>query len=274
VPAPSDNPSDGRPNAGVASRTQEDKRSLSRSSQIPYMEADTPPERITRGAMREEFPAHTRDVLAKRVASQCSNPGCRQRTSGPHDDPNRAINVGVAAHITAASPGGPRYDPALSPKERRSPENGIWLCQTCSKLVDSDESRYSLESLRAWKRIAEAMARGEIEQRRELTSEATPRFMKAEQLVRGLLMEMRTDLAENPLAREFVVLKRAWSYSSSGPVLVYYLDDHPELENKLRILQNLGLIQDNTFTNVKRFVMTEELADYLVATNPGPPGGC
>ena len=55
------------------------------------------------------------------------------------------------------------------------------------KLVDSDESRYSVESLRGWRRIAEAMALGEIEQRREFTAEATPKFMKAEQLMRGLL---------------------------------------------------------------------------------------
>jgi hypothetical protein len=36
-------------------------------------------------------------------------------------------------------------------------------------------------------RIAEAMALGEIEQRREFTAEATPKFMKTEQLMRGLL---------------------------------------------------------------------------------------
>ena len=109
------------------------------------------------------------------------------------------------------------------------------------------------------------MALGEIEQRREFTAEATPRFMKAEQLMRGLLMEMRTDLAERPLSREFVMLKRAWSYWAKGNELAYFFDDHPDLENKVRILENLGLVQDITYNNVKRFVFTEELVDYLTA---------
>jgi hypothetical protein len=227
-----------------------------------------------RGVMRDDFQTQTKELLAKRVGYRCSNPGCRQPTSGPHDDPNRAVNLGVAAHVTAASPAGPRYDSTLLAEERASAQNGIWLCQTCGKLVDSDESRYSVESLRGWRRIAEAMALGEIEQRREFTAEATPKFMKAEQLMRGLLMEMRTDLAERPLSREFVMLKRAWSYWAKGNELAYFFDDHPDLDNKVRILENLGLVQDITYNNVKRFVFTEELVDYLTATNPAPRRDC
>jgi hypothetical protein len=53
------------------------------------------------------------------------------------------IDVGVAAHITAASPGGPRFDPNLSDKERASATNGIWLCQNCAKLIDNDVAQFS-----------------------------------------------------------------------------------------------------------------------------------
>src|SRR5713101_7033757 len=45
--------------------------------------------------MRDDFPAQAKEVLAKRVGYRCSNPTCRQLTSGPHDDPARAVNVGV-----------------------------------------------------------------------------------------------------------------------------------------------------------------------------------
>ncbi len=65
------------------------------------------------------------------------------------------MNIGVAAHITAASAGGPRYDPSMSPKDRRSIRNGIWLCQSCAKLVDSDQSRYPVTLLRGFKKKAE-----------------------------------------------------------------------------------------------------------------------
>ena len=57
--------------------------------------------------------------------------------------------------MTAASPGGPRYEASLTSIERASPSNGIWLCQTCSKLIDSDVNRYTVEFLRSWKAQAE-----------------------------------------------------------------------------------------------------------------------
>jgi hypothetical protein len=81
---------------------------------------------------------------------------------GPQSEPSGVVNVGVAAHITAASQGGPRFDVNISEKERRSASNGIWLCQNCAKLIDSDLEAYSAESLREWKGRAEAEARKRI----------------------------------------------------------------------------------------------------------------
>jgi hypothetical protein len=107
---------------------------------------------------RDEFPAATKRVLASRVGTRCSNADCQRTTSGPNSDPEKAINIGVAAHITAAAPGGPRYDAGLSEEERKSAQNGIWLCQTCAKLIDNDAERYPSELLREWKRGAEERA--------------------------------------------------------------------------------------------------------------------
>jgi hypothetical protein len=113
--------------------------------------------------LRDEFSAAVVDTIGKRVGMRCSNPGCRLPTSGPRDEPTKVINVGVAAHVTAASPGGPRYDLAMTSEQRRSIENGIWLCQTCSKLIDSDVSRYTVAVLQDWKRAAEEAALKAIE---------------------------------------------------------------------------------------------------------------
>lgn len=79
-------------------------------------------------------------------------------TSGPSADPERAFNVGVAAHITAASKGGPRYDPSLTAEQRKSIENAVWLCGKCNTMVDQDETRYPAVLLRQWKRQAEDRA--------------------------------------------------------------------------------------------------------------------
>ena len=54
--------------------------------------------------MRDDFPVGMKETLAKRVGNKCSNPDCGQPTSGPHEDPAKVLNIGVAAHITAASP--------------------------------------------------------------------------------------------------------------------------------------------------------------------------
>jgi hypothetical protein len=66
------------------------------------------------------------------------------------------VNVGVAAHITAASIRGPRYDSNLTTAQRTDISNGIWLCCDCGKLIDSDEAKYTADLLRKWKADKEA----------------------------------------------------------------------------------------------------------------------
>lgn len=104
---------------------------------------------------RDDFPDLIKRTLAGRVGYRCSRPECRANTTGPQVDSSKALNVGVAAHITAAANGGPRFDPSLSAEQRADAANGIWLCQTCAKLVDNDPLRYSAEILRKWKSEAE-----------------------------------------------------------------------------------------------------------------------
>jgi hypothetical protein len=113
---------------------------------------------------RDDFTQKTIELLAQRVGYRCSNPSCRQPTRGPQLNRNKTINIGVAAHITAAADGGPRYDKFLTSSERKSIENGIWLCWNCSKLIDNDEERYSVSLLLEWKRLAEKIAHKAVEQ--------------------------------------------------------------------------------------------------------------
>jgi WD40 repeat protein len=108
---------------------------------------------------RDDFPQAVINSLAKRAGHRCSNPACNCSTIGPQPSSAvGAINIGVAAHIAAASPGGKRYRVEMSSHERRAITNGIWLCQDCAKLIDSDEATYSCEVLRGWKELAELRA--------------------------------------------------------------------------------------------------------------------
>jgi hypothetical protein len=109
--------------------------------------------------MRDEFPEVVKRILANRVGLLCSNPDCRASTAGPQEDPAKASNIGVAAHLAAASVGGPRYDPKQTQEQRQNIDNAIWLCQNCAKKIDDDPVHYTIELLRAWKAVAEAHAR-------------------------------------------------------------------------------------------------------------------
>lgn len=108
--------------------------------------------------MRDDFTQETIRTIASRVGYRCSHPECEAQTVGPCTDLTKHFNVGVAAHIVAASPGGPRYDKSLTSEQRKHPENGIWLCQNHAKEIDNDVIRYPADLLRAWKRDAEARA--------------------------------------------------------------------------------------------------------------------
>jgi len=105
-----------------------------------------------------DFSEGTIDVLAKLVGYLCSRASCRRLTVGAHSSDSKATLVGVAAHVCAASPGGPRYDSSMTDEDRRSPENGIWLCPNCATEVDKDPARFRVSLLRKWKDDAESEA--------------------------------------------------------------------------------------------------------------------
>ena len=93
--------------------------------------------------------------MAGRVAYRCSIPFCRRATIGPHTETDKTTLIGIAAHITAASPGGPRYDPGLTDIQRKSIDNGIWLCCTCATIVDKDAKAYPVPYLKKLRADAE-----------------------------------------------------------------------------------------------------------------------
>ena len=90
-------------------------------------------------------------------------------------------------------------------------------------------------------------------------------LQRIKMLMPELLEEMRTDLATQPLKREFVVLERNWVYWPNGNELIYYYDDHTDLDDKVRILENEGLIREITSNNTKRYLLSEQFAKHLGA---------
>ncbi len=107
----------------------------------------------------DSFTSKVRKTLAERVAWRCSFPNCSVPTVGPQmGDDSKSLNLGQASHICAKSPKGPRYNPLMSSEERRSIQNGIWMCRTHATFIDADFKEYSAETLRLWKKQAEVQA--------------------------------------------------------------------------------------------------------------------
>ena len=166
---------------------------------------------------RDDFTASTKLKIAKRAGWLCSYPPCRTPTVGGTSDGQGEINIGTAAHICAAAPGGPRYDPNMSPAERSSANNGIWMCRDHGQAVDSTDPEFTVERLREWKKQA-----AEDSWRRVLRNEAPrgPAVFGNAQLAARLRAAAETDLA---------VFRRTARWPSTSVALTLKVDglDHP-----------------------------------------------
>ncbi len=107
---------------------------------------------MARKSNRDEFTPATRRAIERQARGHCSNPACRRLTHAATSDGKGEINIGKASHICAVALHGPRYDEKMTREERCSVENGIWLCDVHAWAVDSKDSIFTVEELRAWKR--------------------------------------------------------------------------------------------------------------------------
>lgn len=118
---------------------------------------------------RDDFSSTTRDLLAKRSGYICAYPSCKRMTIAGSDDRKSGLTMtGIAAHITAASKKGPRYDPDMNSDERTSETNGIWTCQIHGKFIDDNPSKCSVDELRRWKTQHEKWVFDRVESGTEL----------------------------------------------------------------------------------------------------------
>jgi hypothetical protein len=101
----------------------------------------------------DDFSTNIKIKLAERAAYICSRPYCNRFTIGPDgSNTSKSIKAGVASHICGASPGGARYDANQSSDDRKSISNAIWLCGSCSILIDKNGGdNYPPNQLRKWK---------------------------------------------------------------------------------------------------------------------------
>lgn len=84
-----------------------------------------------------------------------------------------------------------------------------------------------------------------------------------------LLTEMKQDLL-NPdyeFHREFFILNKSGCFNHRGKYLAYYVEDHTNLEQQVKILESHGLVTNVTEfgKNVQKYQWSELLAEHLCA---------
>jgi hypothetical protein len=145
---------------------------------------------------RDEFTAATKARIAARQGYLCAFPGCpTPHTVGAARSGDGVINVGTAAHITAASPKGPRFDSKLTSAQRRHQNNGVWMCNVHGKAVDDDDATFAVEQLRKWKAQAETRSLPNVWTNAVLSGLVAPDEDKPDgPLLASLCLSANTDL--------------------------------------------------------------------------------
>ncbi|KAB5499196.1 hypothetical protein F8564_06540 [Serratia sp. RJAL6] len=111
--------------------------------------------------MRNDFKPKDKIILAQRSGYICSYPTCEALTIAPNEEGSgKTSSIGMACHIYAASDGNnaKRINSNMTDEEISDISNGIWMCYTHGKLIDTDEVRFTPQLLKEWKDINEKIA--------------------------------------------------------------------------------------------------------------------
>lgn len=97
---------------------------------------------------RGTVPPAQEKVLVARSGNCCAYPSCGiDLVVDARHQGDRPKAVGKVAHIAAASPGGPRFDPGMTPQQRGAASNLIYLCGSHHDAIDSQLELHTREFL-------------------------------------------------------------------------------------------------------------------------------
>jgi hypothetical protein len=98
-----------------------------------------------------DIPPLTRLLLAVRAGGRCEFDGCNKYLFR-HSLTRLAGNFAQIAHIVAFSQQGPRRTQRHAPEKLNDPGNLMLLCPECHKLIDDHPERFTVKTLKEYKR--------------------------------------------------------------------------------------------------------------------------
>lgn len=178
--------------------------------------------------------------------------------------------VGDECHIVSGKPNGPRYDPEFPKEKLDSCQNLLLLCRVHHKMIDDQPETFTTPILHQLKEKHEVWVKSSLDVadllpklRDENSYEAV--FLEIKEKMSELIHEMQDDLKNNEFVREFFLLKKSWAMNyGDTPRFSYFYDDHNNLDGKVQILENHGLVYDVSTGKTKKYRMAEEFVDLIL----------
>lgn len=101
-----------------------------------------------------DFRDNVKRELAHLSGYHCAFQPCGAFTGGPApSSTSYSTNLGQAAHIEGARSTSARHNPIMTNAQRRSVDNGIWLCLKHARMIDVTGSSFTTPMLKRWKSI-------------------------------------------------------------------------------------------------------------------------
>lgn len=103
---------------------------------------------MAKPSTRDRVPLAQEKVVISRSGNICAYPNCGlELTIDPQAVGDQPKATGKVAHIAAASAGGPRYDATMTPVQRGSAPNLIYLCGPHHDAIDYQLSHHTAQFL-------------------------------------------------------------------------------------------------------------------------------
>lgn len=211
---------------------------------------------MTPTSLRDRVPPAQEKVVIARSGNKCAYPGCGlDLTIDPKADGDRPKATGKVAHIAAASPGGPRFDASMTPEERGSAQNLIYLCGPHHDAVDTQLGYHTREFLLEAKRAHEVAVERAV---RNALGEVT-----YEELTVVCTVIASTPATPQQLGVELAVpLQEKIELNKLGPASVQRITDG--LSQAARVEEFIGF-QSSVAPSFGRSLVARFKSDYFAA---------
>ncbi len=151
-----------------------------------------------------------------RAAGRCSFKECHEECIEGATEFDEDVVVGEMAHINSDKEDGPRYDPNYPKELLHTYDNLILLCPTHHRLVDKQDSTYTAEELRKWKKEHEEWIKKTYE-----SAMPTVGFTELEQVCKAIVTPPFQDIDIGSISYPLTVTEKMKKNELTEEILHY-----------------------------------------------------